>query len=123
MRRLKRRHCSVLRLFLAREWYDLIASGKKTEEYREYKAFYHSRIDSWRNRFHDLVMDCHGGYHNCHLVIAFSLGYTKADMFFEGDVINPAVVRERSTRPDWGEPSGKHYVIALAERVELEDEE
>lgn len=122
MRRLKSKHCAVLRLFLKREWYDLIASGKKREEYRDFKPFYRSRIHLWIERFHKLLHNCHGEYWNCHLVIAFSLGYTKADMFFIGDVINPANVRDRAIRPDWGEPCGKHYAIALGERVELEDE-
>ena len=120
MRKIDRKYCSVLRLFLTREWYDLIASGKKKEEYREFKPFYRSRIDSWVCRFHKLLHEHSGEYMKCHLVIAFSLGYTKADMFFIGDVINPADVRDWSIRPDWGEPCGKHYAIPLAERVELE---
>lgn len=34
----------ILHLNLTRKWFDLIASGEKTEEYREIKPYYDSRL-------------------------------------------------------------------------------
>ena len=35
----------VLHLTLKRKWFDLIASGEKTTEYREYKPYWIKRLD------------------------------------------------------------------------------
>jgi len=40
-------HCytmKILHLTLKRKWFDLIASGKKTVEYREYKPYWEKRL-------------------------------------------------------------------------------
>ena len=35
---------NVLHLTLKRQWFDMIASGKKREEYREMKPYWHKRL-------------------------------------------------------------------------------
>lgn len=40
----------VLHLPLKSEWYDMIESGEKREEYREFKEYYISRLVEMRNR-------------------------------------------------------------------------
>ena len=40
MKQLKRSECAILPLVLDGEWYDMIASGEKKEEYRDAKRFW-----------------------------------------------------------------------------------
>ena len=109
MKKLKRSECSILPLVLKGKWYDMIASGKKTEEYRADTPYWHRRLSNWA-----IGMTC-GGY----LVIAFSRGYQKPDLFVEACSCK---IYTNRRRPDWGEPSGSHYVIGLKTRVELIDD-
>ena len=109
MKKLHRKACSVLHLVLKGKWYDMIASGEKTEEYRADTPYWHRRLSDW-------VVD-----HpiDGHLVIAFSRGYRKPDLFVEACGLN---IYPNRQHPDWGEPEGSHYVIALKSRVELIDD-
>ena len=106
MRRLKRKHCAVIRLVLTGKWYDLIKSGAKREEYRDLSDYWTKRLKNWLQK---------PGVH----VVAFSFGYRKADMFFVCSGCHPTWARRHG---EWGEPWESHYVISLGERVELEDE-
>ena len=115
MRRISKNYCSVLPLVLKGKWYDMIASGEKKEEYREYKEFWIKRIGKWQDTRYDhpvgepMKMD----------VIAFSRGYKKADMYFVCDKI--LIRKGKPVHPDWGEPNIRHFVIGLGERIDLRD--
>ena len=122
MVRLKRNECSVLKLVLKRKWYDMIASGEKKEEYRESKKHWWTRIGGWMANSipNGDVFDIISG--ECkNMVVGFSLGYRKADLFFIADAVldSGAKYPERTRHPEWGEPDLPHYVIKLGERVEL----
>lgn len=108
IRKLKRSECAVLTLVLKGKWYDLIASGEKKEEYRDETYRYFLRINSW---FFDSEEQ------KKPMVVAFSRGYTKPDMFFVVDGF-PLITRFKK-HPEWGEPDTPHYVIKLGERVEV----
>lgn len=105
MRQLKRSECAILPLVLKGKWYDMIASGKKEEEYRDYKPF-------WQKRICNFLRKKGTG------VVAFSYAYTKADMFYTIKLVYKSF---ESNHPEWGEPETPHYVIKLGERVELVD--
>lgn len=107
MKQLKRSECVVLPLVLKGTWYDMIASGEKKEEYRDFKPYWINRLI----RFYDKSAD-----RKC--IVSFSKGYKKADMFFE---IYSAYRDGKSLHPEWGQPKTPHYVIVLGERVELVD--
>lgn len=114
MRKLKQSECAILHLILKKKWYDMIASGEKREEYRDEKSYWIKRISRWFNL----------GMARNHHVVAFSLGYSKPTMFFRSEKImclNRRTDFDRTGHPEWGEPDAPHYVIALGERVELED--
>ena len=111
MRQLKKSECSVLPLVLTGKWYDLIDSGVKREEYREYKRFWSVRICKW---FDDAKQS------GKEMVVAFSRGYRPATMFFVAPLKLPHTFDE-SSHPEWGETGKPHYAIELAERVELVD--
>ncbi len=108
MIKLKRSQCSILPLVLKGNWYDLIASGEKKEEYRADTPYWRKRIGNWIMRYN------FGG----HLVIAFSRGYCKPGLYVEACGVN--IYHDR-LHPSWGEPTGSHYVIALKRRVQLID--
>lgn len=109
MKQLKRSECAILSLVLEGQWYDMIASGEKKEEYRDVKRF-------WRTRISNVIYKAHN--EDEPIVVAFSLGYKKQDMFFVADRI---LYADGSNHPEWGEPETPHYVIKLGERVELVD--
>ena len=116
MKQLKRSECAILPLVLEGQWYDMIASGEKREEYRDVKPFWETRIINWNFRsIHSYGVK---GPWTKTKVVAFSLGYKKADMFFTVFRVMP---KNGSHHPEWGEPETPHYVIKLGERVELVD--
>lgn len=110
MQKLRRSECAVLPLVLKGEWYDMIASGEKREEYRDDKPYWNTRISHWFIE----------GLAKVHHVVAFSRGYARATMFFRAG----ALVRVpcRTKHPEWGEPTSSHWVIGLGERVELDED-
>jgi hypothetical protein len=59
---------SVLNLIVKKQWYDQIATGQKTEEYRDHKPFWDSRLE------------CKDGFYK---YLRFQLAYTKTAMYFE----------------------------------------
>ena len=109
MRKFARNECAILTLVLKSKWYDMIASGIKTEEYRENKPYWAKRIMRW---LYD-PRETH--------VVQFSRGYRNADMFFIGCVsFNTYIGTEH---PEWGEPEIEHYKIHLLERVVLDGQQ
>lgn len=109
MIKLKRSQCSILPLVLKGKWYDMIATGEKKEEYRAETPYWRRRLANWIMGLPDAG----------HPVVAFSRGYRKPDLYIEVGSIN---IYPNQQHPDWGEPSGPHYVIALKSRVELIDD-
>lgn len=107
MLKLKRSECAILPLVLKGKWYDMIASGEKREEYREYKPYWRKRILKWLYDSREMH------------VVAFSRGYRKPDMFFSAAT---SWNTYRGGNAKWGEPEAEHYTIHLLERVELEEE-
>lgn len=113
MRTLRESDCSILPLVLKGKWYDMIASGKKKEEYRAAKTYWETRIENWQSaridkRGDDVKLD----------VIAFSRGYRKADMFFRCSYIQRLRPQQIFVfHPAWGEPLCDHFVLGLGERV------
>lgn len=114
MKQLKRSECAILPLVLKGKWYDMIASGEKREEYRDFKPYWQKRIVKWSHEAQIISKDPKAQ------VVAFSRGYKKADMFFT--VFGVTLLTRYYYRPltsKWGEPETPHFIILLGERVEL----
>lgn len=85
----------VLCLPLKKEWYNMIESGIKKEEYREIKPH-------WTSRIVGSGID----------VVRFSYGYTKRVMEYEVVDITTGVGNR-----DWGAPDCDVYIIKLGRRL------
>lgn len=84
-----------LSLTLKDQWFRMIASGIKKEEYREIKPFWDSRIWKYRDQIKEVM---------------FLRG--RSSMVFEIDDI----VIGRG-KPEWGAPPCDVYILKLGKRV------
>ena len=90
---------TILKLVLKKEWYDMIDSGFKKEEYRVIKPYWDKILNG----------------HTQHEIVRFYLGYSKnrPQMTFRIKSIEKGIGQEV-----WGaEPGKEYYVIKLGERI------
>ncbi len=109
--------CVFLYLTLKGRWYDMILCGGKREEYRDFKPYWGVRFRHAAAKANAMI----GGKGKLPIVVAFSRGRKKADMFFECDGITGHLeFSNRCMNPHkaWGEPHTPHYVIKLGRRVQ-----
>lgn len=123
----------TLHLPLKKEWYEMIESGVKTEEYREIKPYWVKRllktIDMHHNHYEDVDNECAqfytenkdllkedfklGGFQQKgYTHVKFSYGYTKRTMTFEIESI-----RIGKGNPEWGAPNEDVFIIKLGKRI------
>ena len=104
----------ILYLPLKKEWYEMIESGVKTEEYREIKEYWIKRLTSLNFPF--LLFSYRNGYEaipfkpfDC---VKFSYGYTKRTMSFKIKSIEKGLGKK-----EWGAPDEDVFIIKLGERL------
>ena len=121
----------VLYLPLKKEWYNMIESGVKTEEYREIKPYWAKRLCPCMNvcsNGHWSMPGCciytcralHGHMNysyrgkriGCYTHVRFSYGYTRQTMIFEVKEITIG-----TGKPEWGAPDKEVFIIKLGKRV------
>ena len=108
--KLPRSRCSILPLVLKGKWFDMIASGEKREEYRDWNIW-NKRISKWLHRFNQSPgID--------HLVVAFQRGYRKPSMWYSVTCVSSERV-SHTRHPEWGEPNNAYFIIQLGGRVNL----
>lgn len=108
----------ALHLPLKKEWYEMIESGVKTEEYREIKPYWKQRLLKYRNCWgnNSLVLETYNKGvlpFEMYGVVKFSYGYTKQTMTFELKDISIG-----KGKPEWGAPKEDVFIIKLGERIE-----
>lgn len=90
----------MLTLPIKREWFDMIASGEKGEEYREITPYYEARLEKYM----------HAGRFR----IILRAGYRKNSPKMSCLVR----VSKGTGRPEWGAEAGKqYYVLRICDRV------
>lgn len=93
-----------LKLVLKRKWWDMIASGEKKEEYRDFNDYWKNRLlekGKWDLKEFDRV--------------TFYLGYSKNRPSMTFRLV--AILCGQG-RPEWGaEPGKEYFVIRLGEKV------
>lgn len=124
----------ILDLPLKKEWYNMINSGVKTEEYRELKPYWCNRLlyfttlgvkDYWEDilrkaklsvtKFNFLTLNKvlikeYGTRGYTH--VRFRYGYTKETMLFEISNISIGLGNK-----DWGAPDEEVFIIKLGKRI------
>ena len=88
----------ILNLTLKKQWFDMILSGEKTEEYREIKEYWNKRL-----------------LENSFDVILFSNGY--------GSNVPKILIELKGIQigfgnKQWGAPDEKVYILSLGEILE-----
>ena len=85
---------NTLYLTIQKQWFDMILSGKKTEEYREIKPYYNLRL---------IGRD----YDN----IVFRNGYARDAPSL---IVELKAIRFGTGKPEWGAvPNKKYFVLSL----------
>ena len=119
---------NTLHLPLKAQWYEMIESEVKTEEYREIKAYWVQRLCVWSDgrkigksdaeflasNISYLISAIDEGkilFVNC-TYVKFSFGYTKRKMKFDvkGIVLGKG-------NPAWGAPNEMVFIIKLGKRI------
>lgn len=114
----------ILHLSLKKEFYTLIESGVKTEEYREIKPYWEKRLIDYKAlksdyewiAFRRIVLGkctnpCEH-YPKGYTHVKFSYGYTKRTMTFEIESITIG-----KGNPEWGAPTEEVFIIKLGKRL------
>ncbi len=99
----------ILQLTLEKRWFDLIASGAKVFEYREYKPHWMSRLlcDSGTQSYDE---------------VRFTNGYGSHRPFIRSEFEGMAIIEGKHCSPDNGEPlkvEEKYFVIGLGKVLEV----
>lgn len=100
----------TLYLPLKKEWYEMIESGEKREEYREFSKYWEKRlIEEYKTHKDSPVSQCFlKRFH----AVCFSYGYTKRRMLWECEGITIG-----QGRPEWGAPDYAVFIIKLGKRI------
>jgi uncharacterized protein (DUF736 family) len=89
----------VLHLTLKKKWFDMILSGEKTEEYREYKQYFISRLKNWKYDY-----DC----------IEFRNGYGKNAPMMRVELKDVCYGKGHEK---WGAKEGENYLVIKLGKV------
>lgn len=124
----------VLDLPLKKEWYNMIESGVKTEEYRELKPYWCNRLlyfttlgvkEYWEDilrkaklavskfsflTLNKILINEYGARNYTH--VRFRYGYTKETMLFEIESISIG-----KGNKEWGAPENDVFIIKLGKRI------
>lgn len=102
---------TTLTLHLTRKWFDLIKSGGKLEEYREYNQYWFSRFIVKEYVFNDWL---HVRIDYTDLV--FTLGYPKKDDISRRLRFKNPRIQIRTGKTEWGAEPGKIYFVITWDR-------
>jgi hypothetical protein len=91
----------ILDLPLKKEWYCMIESGEKREEYREIKPY-------WTKRFESHKYDA----------VRFRYGYTEKVMYF-----NLIEIKRGIGIRKWGAPEYPVYILKIGNRIKVQNKD
>lgn len=95
----------MLTLPIKKQWFDMIRSGEKTEEYRERNRYYYVR-------FRNLgFLNLAAPEHRAH--VCFRAGYGND----APELVTSCTLSVGQGRPEWGAEEGKEYYVLHIEKV------
>ena len=99
-----RNKLKILHLTLKREWFDMIASGIKKEEYRGIKEYWNTRL----NKEYDVIL--------------FRNGYNRMSPEM---MVELKSIKKGTGNKDWGAPNEEVYVLELGKilYIDMKDTE
>ena len=107
--RYKYYHNSDMVLTLKKQWFDMILSGEKAEEYREVKPYWTKRFENYFGKMYDLTAK-EWVFHLDRKTIIFRNGYGKNVPEFSAE----CTIREDYGFAPWGaEKDVKYYVLTI----------
>ena len=110
----------MLILPIKKQWYDMILSGEKKEEYREIKPYYEKRFSTYFMGENSLLVNGKKGTLNEWLLtdikfikpVKFRNGYSSKSPSF---VAECQLMRGKG-KPEWGaEPDKEYYILKILE--------
>ena len=116
----------TLTLSLKKKWFDMIASGEKTEEYREITPYWQKRLLRCGNACdgYSIVMGeiicpiCRYLKYTDFDTVVFTLGYPRKGDLSRRMEFEVSDISIDCGRPEWGaEPDKAYFVIKLGERI------
>lgn len=110
----------MLILPIKKQWYDMILSGEKKEEYRDLKPYYEKRFSTYFMGENKLLVGGKKGTLNEWLLtggkmqkpVLFRNGYSSSSPSFVAD----CELHIGTGRPEWGAEPGKQYYILQIKR-------
>lgn len=130
----------ILHLTLKKKWFDMILSGEKKEEYREFKAYWIKRLvevnhpeeSPGENKYvpQNIEFDVrHGHAHEAVLkayyskighfdIVRFRNGYSKDAPTMDVEVLEICTSKGRT---EWGATNGTYFTIVLGEIISTEN--
>ena len=113
MIKLRRSKCAILPLVLEGRWFDMIKSGEKQQEYRDWKDYWTIRLFNWEHKSGTPVVEFRLGYAPNAPRIAF---HCPRLITTHGD-LRSYCLANGCAHPQRGEPRHPHYLIQLGEPV------
>ncbi len=98
----------VMLLPIMKKWYDMILSGDKKEEYRDFKTYYHKRFQTAGMIADDAFTLIPGEY-----LVCFRNGYSSSSPQF----FAYCTLRVGTGKPEWGAEEGKNYYILQISKI------
>ena len=106
--RYKYYHSSDLILTLKKQWFDMILSGEKKEEYREIKPYWTKRFENYFGKHWDTESDTPSlVWDTYEKTIVFKNGYGNDVPTFSAR----CTISENVGKPEWGAEAGKIYYV------------
>ena len=105
----KQPRMKVLHLVLKHKWYDMIASGEKTEEYRELNPYYINRFCNGGG----YVLDSPNPFQE-YTHVCFHRAYTSTVIYVELKGISIGICN-----PAWGDPAYPLFILHLGKQDPL----
>ena len=112
--RYKYNHHRDMILTLKKQWFDMILSGVKTEEYREIKPYWGKRFENYFGKHYDFANRTGARVWNTQKkIVVFRNGYRSDSPTFSAE----CTISEGYGKKEWGAEKGEKYFILTIHRI------